>query len=169
MLDPSARKVDQHLSYLHCLLDSAEQCASRHAQYAHLQSALLQMGLAWGFYLVEIGARYGLKSPPSYQYSLSLPEGADWLQKPEGLELTALLRDSESWLATLRQHLQGIGQLEQRTGLAGDLFSYREPASELIAATAQPELPILSPALVKAWANQFQALVRRQRGYQEEY
>lgn len=169
MLDPSARKVDQHLSYLRCLLDSAQQCGSRHTQNAHLQSALLQMGLAWDFYLVEVGARYGQKNSTPNRYLLGLPEDAAWLQKAEGLELAALLEDPASWLSAWQKQLQAIWQIEKRTGLAGDLFSYQEPASGLIATAAQPELPTLTPALMSSWAEQFQALVSRQRGYQEEY
>lgn len=169
MLEPTARKVDQHLSYVRCLLDSAEQCASRHIQNAHLQSALLQMGLAWDYYLVELGARYGVRELSPSPNLMDLPDGAVWLDKVEGLELAAVSKNPESWLVACRGHLKAIWRLEKRTGLAGSLFSYQEPASDLIAATADPELPILTPALMRVWEDQFQGLVRRQRGCQEEY
>lgn len=169
MLDPCARKVDQHFSYVRCLVDSAQQSPSHHAQQAHLQSALLQMGMGWHFYLLEINARYGLKSQPSSVRMLGLPEDGVWLDRAEGQELSALLRDPRSWLSAWQTQLQALWQMEQRTGLAGDLFSYQESASELIAATAEPELPALTAAQLDSWAGQFQALVHRQRGCQEEY
>lgn len=170
MSEQYARKVDQHLRYAHSLVDSARRCSvGSHEERVQIQSALLQLNLAWSFYLWEMDARYGSKPSPVPQWLIGLPATSAWLHSAEGQEIAPLLQNPQSWLNSLREQLQSIWQVTKHTGLTGDLFAYQEQDSALISTTSHPDQEPITPALVQSWTDNFQGMVQRQRDNQEEY
>ena len=160
-----ASAVNQKAAFAELLLQAADDdSVGRHLQQALLQSAALQLGAAYRFFLAEIGAAYQCKNPAEISelsILLTLLQ-AQGKSPSETTEIGNLDQQPSSWLGQLRSCCKAIESLPQSNAAGG------EPIVDTnrIAVHAMSEAEdwsLLTNTQLRQWLGSFGELVERHR------